>query len=64
MTTGIPIAFCFLLVNLVAAVFLMGGQVGIEQFVVSIYTSLVSFVILPLPLFILMGELGSVFKVM
>jgi len=57
MVTGMPIAFCFLLVDLVAAVVLMGGQTGIEQFIISMYSSLTSFILLPVPLFILMGEL-------
>ncbi len=33
-----------------------GGTVGIEQLVLSIYSSLATFILLPIPLFVLMGE--------
>jgi len=45
-----------MVINVVGAFFLWGGEAGLEQFIVSIRSSVTSFTILPLPLFILMGE--------
>ena len=56
MVTGLPVAFCFMLVNIVGAFYLFGGTAGLGQLTLSIVSSLASFVLLPLPLFILMGE--------
>ena len=54
--TGMPIAFAFLLVN-VAGVFLFwGGEAGLRQLIMSISGSLATFVLVPVALFILMGE--------
>lgn len=55
MASGMPIAFCFLLVN-VAGSLVFFGAVGLDQLVFNIYSTLATFVILPVPLFILMGE--------
>ena len=57
MSSGLPIAFCFLAVNVLGVYLFWGGQVGIEQLAISIHASLATFILLPLPLFILMGEL-------
>ncbi len=57
MATGMPIAFCFMLINVVGVYMLFGGIAGLEQLILSIYSSLATFVLLPVPLFILMGEL-------
>lgn len=54
---GVPVAFAFLFVNMVAAFFLWGGQGGLDQIILSIYGSVINFTMLPIPLFILMGEL-------
>lgn len=56
MAMGMPIGFCFLLVNIIAAYILWHGGVGVEQVVLSIRDTLNSFSLLPIPLFILMGE--------
>lgn len=56
MASGMPVAFCFMLINLVGAYFLWGGEVGLGQLIVSIYGSVTTFTLLPLSLFILMGE--------
>ena len=56
MTTGLPIAFCFVLVNLMGAFFFWGGGIGVEQLVINMAGSLTLFALLPVPLFILMGE--------
>jgi tripartite ATP-independent transporter DctM subunit len=57
MMTGLPIAFCFLLINMVGMYVFFGGMGGLEQLIGSMYTTLNSFVLLPAPLFIFMGEL-------
>lgn len=57
MATGMPVAFCFMLVNLVGGYFLFGGVAGIEQLVLSVFSSLATFSLVPIPLFIIMGEL-------
>ncbi len=55
--TGIPIAFAFLIVNLVAAYFFLGGVPGLIGAVTGVFTSITTFTLLPVPFFILMGEL-------
>ncbi len=54
---GVPVAFSFLFVNMTAAVFLWGGHTGLDQIILSIYGSVINFTMLPIPLFILMGEI-------
>lgn len=56
MLTGLPIAFCFFSINIVAAYIFFGGAIGLERFYGSMYSTLTSFIFLPIPLFILMGE--------
>ena len=56
MATGLPIAFSFMLVNLVGAFFLFGGKAGLWQLTLSMFSSLATFSLQCLPLFILMGE--------
>jgi tripartite ATP-independent transporter DctM subunit len=57
MSLGMPIAFGFLAVNVVGAYLYWGGGVGLNQLMLSIQDSVASFSILPVPLFVLMGEL-------
>lgn len=54
---GLPIAFAFLLINFIGAYFFMGGLDGLSLSVQQIFTSLVSFSLAPIPLFVFMGEL-------
>ncbi len=56
MATGMPVAFCFMLINLVGVFIFFGGGIGLEQLILSIFSSLSTFTLLPVPLFILMGE--------
>jgi tripartite ATP-independent transporter DctM subunit len=56
MATGMPIAVCFILINLVGAFLAYGGPAGMEQLVLSMFSSLASFSIAPVPLFVIMGE--------
>lgn len=55
--TGIPIAFAFLIVNMIAAFIFLGGEAGLIGTVIGIFTSITTFTLLPVPFFILMGEL-------
>ncbi|UCE33938.1 MAG: TRAP transporter large permease subunit [Deltaproteobacteria bacterium] len=57
MLTGMPVAFCFMLISVVGMYVFFGGAAGLEQLIISICTSLATFVLLPVPLFIFMGEL-------
>ncbi len=56
MAIGMPIAVCFMLINAVGAFVLFGGMQGLEQLILIMYSGLATFNLLPLPLFILMGE--------
>ena len=56
MVTGMPVFLCFMLINLIGMYLFLGGTVGLESLIISIYTSLNTFILLPVPLFILMGE--------
>ncbi|MFC2067609.1 TRAP transporter large permease subunit [Chloroflexota bacterium] len=56
MVTGMPIAFCFMLVNVAGVFLFFGGEAGLSQLTFSMRDSITSFAMLPLPLFILMGE--------
>ena len=55
LATGMPIAFCFIVICLIAAPLTWSGKAGIQQVIVSLSSSVVSFTMLPLPLFVLMG---------
>ncbi|KIC11165.1 C4-dicarboxylate ABC transporter permease [Leisingera sp. ANG-M1] len=56
MMLGLPVAFSFLLVNLIGAYMLFGGMSGVEQLVVNIVDSLSTFTLVPVALFMIMGE--------
>ena len=55
--SGLPIAFCFTLFNFIAVYFWMGGVDGFALLTVSAFSSIASFPLVAVPLFILMGEL-------
>jgi tripartite ATP-independent transporter DctM subunit len=57
MIAGMPIALTFLGANIVGAWFFMGGGSGIIQILSNGFGSLSSFSLVPIPLFLLMGEL-------
>ncbi len=65
---GMPVAFSFLLVNIAGVFIFWGGAIGLNQLILSVDTSVSSFVLLPVPMFILMGEVmfqsGVGFKMM
>lgn len=57
MLTGMPIVLCFFFINIFGMYFLFGGVMGLHNLIDSLYTSLDSFILLPIPLFILMGDI-------
>ncbi|MAS15640.1 MAG: C4-dicarboxylate ABC transporter permease [Nitratireductor sp.] len=54
---GMPVAIAFLAINIVGVVIFMGGMIGIDQLVANATTSVTSFALVPVPLFLIMGEL-------
>ena len=67
MMLGMPVAIAFLVINIIGVVIFMGGIVGIDQLVANATTSVTSFALVPVPLFLIMGELlfhtGLAFRV-
>ena len=57
MAIGMPVVFAFFASNLVGAWIFMGGQIGVAQLVRNAADSVQSFALLPIPLFIFMGEI-------
>jgi tripartite ATP-independent transporter DctM subunit len=53
---GLPVGFSFLVINLVGALLFLGGEPGLVQLVRNSVSSVASFSLTPIPLFILMGE--------
>jgi tripartite ATP-independent transporter DctM subunit len=53
---GLPVAFSFLVVNVIGAVLILGGEPGLVQLVRNSVGSVASFSLTPIPLFVLMGE--------
>ncbi len=54
---GVPVAFAFLFINIVGVYLLWGQEAGLNQLILSVYRSVSTFSLLPVPLFILMGEI-------
>lgn len=54
---GVPVAFSFLFVNIVCVYLFWGGDAGFAQLIRSVYRSVATFALLPVPLFVLMGEI-------
>jgi tripartite ATP-independent transporter DctM subunit len=57
MVLGLPVVFAFFATNLIGAWLFMGGEAGLMQLVRNAVDSVTSFALLPIPLFILMGEI-------
>ncbi len=57
LAVGLPVFLAFTTINVVGIYFLWGGTSGLSQLTHSIFSSVSSFVLLPVPLFVLMGEL-------
>ena len=54
---GIPVAFAFVIINILGVLILQGGGAAFNTFTASMYASVTSFTLLPITLFILMGEI-------
>ncbi|HSH68928.1 MAG TPA: TRAP transporter large permease subunit [Deferrisomatales bacterium] len=57
MGMGLPVAFSFLSVNVIGAAVFLGGAPGLSQLARNCVASLTSFTLVPIPLFILLGEI-------
>lgn len=57
MGLGLPVAVAFLGINILGAWVFLGGTPGIDQLIANTTDSVTSFALVPVPLFILMGEL-------
>jgi tripartite ATP-independent transporter DctM subunit len=57
MVTGMPIAFAFMFTCVMGAWLFWGGEAGLEQLAMSFYSSVANYNFLPIPLFILMGDI-------
>jgi tripartite ATP-independent transporter DctM subunit len=57
MLIGVPVAIAFMLANMVGAFFMWGGTSGLNQLVLSIESSISTFILVPIPMFILMGTI-------
>lgn len=57
MMVGIPVAIAFFATNIIAAVLYMGGGSGIGQVINNGFGAMTNFVLVPIPMFLLMGEL-------
>ena len=56
MGLGLPVAFAFLLLNVMGAVLFLGGEPGLAQLARNAVQSITSFSLTPIPFFVLMGE--------
>jgi tripartite ATP-independent transporter DctM subunit len=56
MAVGMPVAFAFLLLNVIGAVLFLGGEPGLAQLARNAVQSVTSFSLTPIPFFVLMGE--------
>jgi tripartite ATP-independent transporter DctM subunit len=57
MMLGVPVAIGFFVTNVIAAAFFMGGAVGIQQVINNGFGAMTNFALVPIPMFLLMGEL-------
>ena len=56
LSSGMPVAFCFLLLSLIGSAIYLGGEAGLRQLIFNSMGSIMVFTLLPVPLFMLMGE--------
>jgi tripartite ATP-independent transporter DctM subunit len=57
MMLGLPVVFAFFTVNIIGAFVFMGGDKGVIQLIRNAVDSVQAFALLPIPLFIFMGEI-------
>ncbi|MBI4286228.1 MAG: TRAP transporter large permease subunit [Chloroflexi bacterium] len=53
---GMPVAFAFMFINVVGVIVFWSGEAGLSQLIQSMWSSISSFTLVPIPMFILMGE--------
>jgi tripartite ATP-independent transporter DctM subunit len=59
---GVPVAYSFLFINILFG-YIFWGEHGLTQLILSIFRSISSFSLLPVPLFLLMGEIMFLFGI-
>src|SRR6188508_1384577 len=57
MTLGVPVAIGFFVTNVLGAALFMGGAAGIQQVIHNGFGAMTNFQLVPIPMFLLMGEL-------
>src|SRR5258708_923128 len=57
MVVGVPVAIGFVVTNILAAALFMGGGPGIQQVINNGFGAMTNFALVPIPMFLLMGEL-------
>lgn len=57
MMCGLPVAIAFFATNILAALWFMGGASGIMQIINNGFGAMTSFALVPIPMFLLMGDL-------
>ncbi|MFH1652369.1 MAG: TRAP transporter large permease subunit [Chloroflexota bacterium] len=57
MATGLPVAFCFLIVVLIGIPLWVGSVAAYGQLILTLRESISRFTLIPIPLFILMGDI-------
>src|SRR5919198_33340 len=57
MMLGVPVAIAFFATNIVAALLFMGGGIAIAQIINNGFGAMTNFALVPIPMFLLMGEL-------
>ena len=57
MMLGVPVAIGFFVTNVIAAALFMGGAAGIQQVINNGFGAMTNFALVPIPMFLLMGEL-------
>lgn len=57
MATGMPIIVSFFLLNIFGMYIFFGGRAGLQNLIDSLYSNLNTFILVPIPLFILMGDI-------
>ncbi len=53
---GLPVAFSFMLINVIVVMLIMGTHAGPYQMIMNMFQSLTLFTLAPVPLFIMLGE--------
>jgi len=53
---GLPVFLSFIAVNIIFIFIIWGGGIGMPQFIHSVFSSISTFVLLPIPLFIVLGD--------